>query len=153
MSDAPLSDRSKEDPPTESPETDLAHDAASPAHHAGHAQDADHAHDAEHAHDAGHSAGTQIAALTQVSSSTSHDCLGPCAGSDCCSMKAATVSQSDGFLAERVQSVTLTAPAGAERFTPLFARADQAPPRPPQPDISPSLLSARLHVWTATYLT
>ena len=116
-------------------ETGPAHHASSPAHHAA------------------HSAVAPVSTVAQVSSSTSHDCPGPCAGSDCCSMKATPVSHSDGFLAERVQSVTLTAPAGAERFTPLFARADRAPPRPPQPDISPSLLSARLHVWMATYLT
>ncbi len=92
-------------------------------------------------------------ASAEAASGSSHNCNGLCTGSDCCSMQATPVSQGDGFLAERVQSVTLVVPVGPERFTALFARADRAPPRPPQPDISPSLLSARLHVWMATFLT
>jgi len=107
-------------------------------------------------HHAHHSHGVDIpssSSIAAISPTPGHDCMGPCAGSDCCSMRAAPLSHGDGFIADRVQSVTSAFPMPPESFAFLFPRADRAPPRPPQPKASPSLLSARLHVWTATFLT
>lgn len=104
-------------------------------------------------HDGAPTHDSEASTASKIESGPSHDCNGPCTGSDCCSMQATPTSRSDGFLAERVSSVSLTVSATAKRFTPLFPRADRAPPQPTQPDLFPSLLSVRLHVWTATFLT
>jgi len=107
-------------------------------------------------HHAHHSHGVDTpssSSIAEIGPTPGHDCMGPCAGSDCCSMRAAPLSQGDGFIADRVQSVTNAFPMPPESFAFLFPQADRAPPRPPQPATPPSLLSARLHVWTATFLT
>jgi len=126
--------------------TAASHDSMTPA--SSESPEPVHAH-----HDGAATHNSEASTASRIESSPSHDCNGPCMGSDCCSMQATPTSQSDGFLAERVSSVSLTVSAVAKRFTPLFPRADRAPPRPTQPDLFPSLLSARLHVWMATFLT
>jgi len=82
----------------------------------------------------------------------SHPCDGPCADGECCSMQATPVDAPDVLLTER----TTSAPAPVVRSVSprLFApAAERGPPLRHQVDGSSLLLSARLHVWTATYRT
>lgn len=139
--------------------------SGSPAAH-GHAASSQHApsveHTSGHEHSAeGHSSEQPPVAVPPAlvdgsmmdGSSGSHHCNGPCAGSDCCSMRAAPVPQSDVVLVDRVQPVTASPTFRPVRARLLYPVADRAPPPPAQPNLFPSLLSARLHVWTATFLT
>lgn len=82
-----------------------------------------------------------------------HPCDGPCADGDCCSMQATPVDAPDVVLTERTPLAPNSVVRGSTSCHFLSPAVERGPPPRHQVDGSSLLLSARLHVWTATYRT